>query len=381
MNCVFEFEIGKSAALYEWAGPKFGREMWNEVLAFFRWTQATTKSESQVRLYVNYITREWKAWAYPQTLGTGMTTREISNDDSKSQRAQFSDADGWLYYGTVHHHCNSSAFQSSVDEANERDQDGIHITVGFMEKQQYDIDIRLYQSGCKITDFQICAFWDTGDVYADLPNHVKSFLPKNYPEQMAMLQMGTPPPIEQQFPDLWKTNLIRELRVSPVSSYSHSGDYHSGFTGGGVTRPFTERSAMETDFDKRRFMSDMLKWMVGKECQELKWGLDEIQEILINVKDKFPTPAHLDVVDIMVRNDIRPERALKILVEIDDRIRESVEEKELEKELGKSKGRNPNQLGLPLAAGNGVKISDDDVMEYEGGSHYAHYGMGHGLGG
>ena len=78
MTCILEHDIAKTTADYEWTGPKMDPEMWRQVLAFFRWTYPTTKSESQVRLYVNYKTRVWRAWAFPQKEGTGMTALVFS---------------------------------------------------------------------------------------------------------------------------------------------------------------------------------------------------------------------------------------------------------------------------------------------------------------
>ena len=381
LTCIFEHEVVKSTAEYEWTGPKLSREVWNEVLAFFRWTQATTKSESQVRLYCNHLTYEWKAWAFPQTEGTGMTTREIENEDAKTQRAQFSDGRGWFYYGTVHHHCTGSAFQSSVDEANERNQDGIHITVGKLESPQYDIDARLYQSGYKIMDWEIEEFWETGDVYAGIPTHIKEFLPKDYPQRMALLQMGTPPPNDQTFPEVWRTNLIREVRVTPrAMTYDHSPGYWQN--GGYVNKKsYTDRSHIDTEFDRKRFVSEVIRYLTTDE-NPMKPSLDEFAKIISDFSQAMSF-IHCDVLDIMLRNDVRFPTAIKLMEEIKNKTTEMQLEKELEAKLGKTKGRPQSRLGLP-AGGNGASTEKHagavEHMENEGG-HYAGYGHGFGMGG
>jgi len=100
MSCIFEHQTSGTTADFEWKGPKLNA-VWPEVLAFFRWTNDTMKSESQVRLFVNVRTQEWKAWAFPQKANTGMTAKELTEGDEGyakaiEQRAQFPDPD-WYY--------------------------------------------------------------------------------------------------------------------------------------------------------------------------------------------------------------------------------------------------------------------------------------------
>lgn len=374
MTCLFEHEVAKSTASYEWTGPKMNgpdnKDMWNEVLSFFRWTYDTSKSESQVRLFVNYKTKVWAAWAFPQTEGTGMTTREIDNEAAKTQRAQFPTDEGWFYYGTVHHHCASSAFQSSVDEANERSQDGIHITIGKINTSLYDIDARVYQSGYKLVDFDIEDFWDVGDIMAPVPEHLKEFLPKDFERRMLIKQMCTPPPTLQKFPDQWKANYIREVKVISVPR-----SYYQGVTTY-AKRTFEERSQIDTDFDRQRFMSDLLSFICNPPAGKNPMSISAVRQSIDSIETLCDLN-DLNVLDIMLRNDVRFAPAKKVLEEVEQKIKELQLERELERT--KSKGKLKN---VGLITDTSLADPQQQSMDYEGPNHHYHgYGAGFGIGG
>src|ERR1700744_1027595 len=151
LTCEIEYEIKDAKGSVGYIGPKIPAELWYQITSFFKWTYDTAKSESQVRLFVSPTLGQWQAFAFPQEAKTGMTTTELDNDDSKAQRAALNlNPPDWYLFGTVHHHCGMNAFASGTDEENERDQDGLHITVGHMGSPKYDIHCRLWRRGMKV---------------------------------------------------------------------------------------------------------------------------------------------------------------------------------------------------------------------------------------
>lgn len=211
-SCLLEHEVKATKAKFEWTGPKISKGAWSEMLAFFRWTQETEKSEAQVRLFV-HPTEGWKIWAFPQKGGTGMTTKEEDNEQAKLQRAAIGPE--WLAFGTVHHHCSASAFQSGTDQLDEKAVDGLHITIGHLGQPLYDVHARMYIKGHKLTP-KLSAFWDVGDemreklkVVEDLGYSVETLM-----EAAAVKQMGEPPPPDTTFNEQWKENYILPLRVT-----------------------------------------------------------------------------------------------------------------------------------------------------------------------
>lgn len=222
LDLILKHEIKSTAAAAQYNGPLIPPETWREVLAFFKYVQDDSHSEAQVRLFVNPDQQTWRAWAFPQEAQTGMSAKELDTEATRVQRAAFSDSEGWLYFGTVHHHCNCTAFQSGTDEFNEKSQDGLHITIGKMEEKQYDMHARFYVAGMKLCfDPDMSEFWDIGD-------QLKTLTPADLHDKIARHQM-TVPPTDQRFPDIWKENLIVK-KVEPPKSYpvgnGVGGDYY-----------------------------------------------------------------------------------------------------------------------------------------------------------
>ena len=211
-DCRLDYDINKVNGTFKWLGPKISPEVWKMVLAFFHWTHETTTSESQVRLYVNRD--RWAAWAFPQEARTGMTAKELDTENAKEQRALFGDE--WSYFGTVHHHCGGSAFQSGTDRDNEIGIDGLHITVGGMGKDRHDIHCRVYISGVEFNP-NMSWFYDVSDIVGRMPEEFQHLLTFENLDKLARDRMAVPAPADFEFPNQWRENLI-EVRPAPGKS-------------------------------------------------------------------------------------------------------------------------------------------------------------------
>jgi hypothetical protein len=202
-------DISEDEPTLAWKGGKIPIAVWHEVLSFFKWSYDETKSETQVRLLYHPEKNQWVAWAFPQEHGTGMTAKEIDGEEKDKQRSKFA---GYTACGTVHHHCSAGAFQSSVDHNNEINQDGIHLTVGHMDKDEYDLDARVCRKG-------VMYGCNLGEWF-DYPDKWNGVIPAKYISPALEEQLVTPPS-ESSFPDEWKSNLIKVQR-NPVTNYSYS---------------------------------------------------------------------------------------------------------------------------------------------------------------
>lgn len=146
----------------QWHGTKIPKRLWERIKSFMTWTQGEYHSEAQIRLYYNDLTNRWRALAWPQYIGTGMFSEEIEgNHDNKARLMPLIDVTrGWYEFGTVHHHCTASAFQSGTDHKDEIDRPGIHITLGHVlsdvmsiharfvtKKIQYEVDLSEWIDG------------------------------------------------------------------------------------------------------------------------------------------------------------------------------------------------------------------------------------------
>ena len=204
LACQLDYEIKSGTGRLDYTGPKITPELWHQVLSFFRWTHKEMQSESQVRLYVNTKLGRWGAWAFPQEARTGMNAREITVQETPEQaRVRFASWEAepsadWLYFCTVHHHCSASAFQSGTDEENERNQDGLHLTVGRMDADRHDLHARFYLGGnCFAPD--LSRFWPIDPALAEQ-------VPSAVLDEIARFQMGEKVVVD--FPDAWRTNVI-----------------------------------------------------------------------------------------------------------------------------------------------------------------------------
>ena len=221
---VTEHEIKSSASVLNYKGPKITQALWWQILAFFRWTQEKWRSESQVRLFVNPITREWGAHALPQEADTGMAARELADHPrAHEHHTLYPNSAGWVYWGTVHHHCSAGAFQSSTDEQNERNQEGLHITMGFMDrKTAYDLHARFYIDGMKF-DPDMTLFWQVTEEIVQKAADLKKYFSMNVDwASIARVQMCQPPPEDTVFPDAWRENVIVKVR-EPYQNQNQRG--------------------------------------------------------------------------------------------------------------------------------------------------------------
>jgi hypothetical protein len=279
-----EYEVKSAKGRLDYSGPQFTPEMWHQVMSFFRWTHKEMQSESQVRLYVNHKLGRWGAWAFPQAARTGMSARELPVQETPEKaRERFASwnsepSDDWLYFGTVHHHCSASAFQSSTDEQNERNQDGLHITVGKMEADRHDLHARLYLGGnCFEPDMDL--FWP---VDPDLAAKV----PPGMLNDIARFQMCRK--ITADFPDAWKANLVeveterRALSASPPWEHAESE----------MPQGFRLEGAMEEIYQR---------------CAAI--SVDE-EQMLTALKTLYASDAHEIIIEACLKYGVTPEEML-----------------------------------------------------------------------
>ena len=183
------------SSIVAWTGPKLPFRLWHEILAFMRWSQAEHKSEALALLLFNTKTQEWNAWAPPQ-VGIGMTIRaDETNPLYKEQRKAWNG--DWVVLGSIHHHCNGSAFASGVDRDDEAKKEGLHLTVGKMEAKECDIHARITVNGYGTVETNPMNLIATAD---------NGFL-DDKDLRLRLLTCTT----KAKFPEVWKTNYRKEV--------------------------------------------------------------------------------------------------------------------------------------------------------------------------
>ena len=142
-----------------WKDFHFSPEKFRYVMKYFQQIYDAHQTEAAVLLMVNLTTKQWEVAFVPQLDcsggGVNYVVPQASLDDvpqdSKKRRyyeAIFQDPEakalmiraheeyqklinaGYVLYGTIHSHCNFSAFHSGTDDRDEIEFDGLHITIG-----------------------------------------------------------------------------------------------------------------------------------------------------------------------------------------------------------------------------------------------------------
>lgn len=215
-----EIEIPKGDPILRFKGGKMKVELWFKILNFFLWTQEKYKSESQVRLYYNKHTKEWGAYPYPQT-PNGMTTNDSQD---KEIRSKFPDP--WQYLGTAHHHCTSAAFQSGTDEANERQQDGWHYTIGHLDKAFLDYHGR-FSWGGSLFKASLLDYIEFPDWINNIPSQIKYHTAMDYLCCSAIAMSS-----EYSFDEEWKSSIKPKAVTSSYNTntlFNTQWDSYNGY--------------------------------------------------------------------------------------------------------------------------------------------------------
>lgn len=136
-----EVEVPEQEVTPIWKGAKIPLTMWQTIVKFCKHSYDELKSETLIYLFYDETAEQpWSWWVPPQTTH-GMTVKsDPDHVDYAVQRAKFPDT----MFGTVHHHCATSAFQSGTDEADETQREGLHFTVGNLNKDNdFDVHFRM----------------------------------------------------------------------------------------------------------------------------------------------------------------------------------------------------------------------------------------------
>jgi proteasome lid subunit RPN8/RPN11 len=103
-------------------------------LTFFRKVFASYKSEAEVMLLYNESERKYDLFCPEQKVTGGHVDYKLGDS---MQRAMQELGKDWKIGGTIHSHCDFSAFHSGTDTDDESNQDGIHITFGHVVRKNF----------------------------------------------------------------------------------------------------------------------------------------------------------------------------------------------------------------------------------------------------
>lgn len=204
-----EHKIISGDPLFTWKAARIPYALWSQVVCFLRWSQEKYKQEAMVTFFYDTTNDCWAAWPFPQE-PCGMTVKLLPNHPLYEQdRSQFKN--GWIQAGSAHHHCTSKAFQSGTDKSDEEAKDGVHITLGEMDKPILDAHVRQVFDG-------VMGKTDLSD-WIEEPPFLKA-APDYFIDQLADFCLRAIKDVE--FPEVWKSRIIERVHQPFLQGTCHS---------------------------------------------------------------------------------------------------------------------------------------------------------------
>jgi PRTRC genetic system protein A len=108
--------------------PKIPLRTFGKIMTFFRKIYELHRSECNAILYYNEETKKFRTVIPPQ---------EVSGASVKYIRLPA--MEGYVRLSTIHSHPGFTAFHSTTDKSDENDSDGLHITVGKIDEEVFEV--------------------------------------------------------------------------------------------------------------------------------------------------------------------------------------------------------------------------------------------------
>lgn len=216
----------------KWNGACIDHETFRQALAFLKWTCDEHKVEGQARFFYNSTTHKWKTVVLPQYIWSMGHTREIEDDDANPKHLELRDSvlepilqAGFGEVGTIHHHGNGCAYQSTGDLQDELSRNGFHVTVGHMTTPTADFHARITLKGIlyEMEDsmFNVSDFIPGMRTRKTEKNKSTYFSPEIAKFWLDLKDLP-------EFPAVWKTYLVGEKVQKQTTTVQTSYDRSPG---------------------------------------------------------------------------------------------------------------------------------------------------------
>jgi PRTRC genetic system protein A len=117
--------------------PKIPARIIAQALEFFRMVWKEYRAEAEVTLYFSEKNRQYMLWCPTQTVSSASVNYD--REDRPALELLQSSGEDYHLVGTIHSHCNFSAFHSGTDTHDEDTEDGIHITLGHVDSNEFSM--------------------------------------------------------------------------------------------------------------------------------------------------------------------------------------------------------------------------------------------------
>jgi hypothetical protein len=303
-------------------------KQWREMLSFFYWGWSKTKSEQLISIFYNPATEDFLFYPFPQFC-VGMTVREDEKEKTAAREKHV--PLGYMFFGTVHHHCDSSAFQSSTDERDESI--GFHATIGHISSNAHSLHVRWItrdpETGQKIT------YENNGKNETDGLNMFSLFNPMNVQEVkifsikelFLLLRNELTMRAEIDFPKHWEESVKGHLAQSRgfydnyyqrewnfgagQAQTRYPAGYSNTITGTNQLLSSPTYTSNSTYIDEYDWYGDEL---VDARLSLASFNADDLDLLTEEYVKRFPAHKHLPTSDLMINISQLPETTLTDLI-------------------------------------------------------------------
>jgi hypothetical protein len=130
-----------------------------QAITFFRKVFDEYRSESYLTLLYSSKLDQYKLWAPKQTVSYSSVEYDRTDTIPVEDRDYIgNDGDAYAMVGTIHSHCDFSAFHSGTDERDEATFDGLHLTFGNVNRENFSIagSVVFCNSRSKVDPSTVC---------------------------------------------------------------------------------------------------------------------------------------------------------------------------------------------------------------------------------
>ena len=124
--------------------PKLPAQHVWRIQTFFKQIVEKFQSEASTTLYFNKSTNEFKVYVPEQVVSHGSVNYE------RKALTHLEEMKNFLCVGTIHSHCDFGAFHSGTDISDEEDFDGLHVTFGNNNLDEFSISATIAVNGRRL---------------------------------------------------------------------------------------------------------------------------------------------------------------------------------------------------------------------------------------
>jgi hypothetical protein len=215
-----------------------------QVVDFFQRIFDHHKTEAEVILLMNRKTKEW---------GLMIPTQKTSYSAVDSRVDPEKVPAGWSIVGTMHSHCDFGAFHSGTDKSDADDMNGVHFTIGHLEREMPEIAAMVAVNGV------IFDYGESFKALADFSDLNAGEAPEEWDEFViptANLQSQHKPVGYELFDKYPKqTNAVQKY-VPPTTPYNYNNAGYRPYAGGYTGNPGSWRGDQDSGSWRDNFEDD-----------------------------------------------------------------------------------------------------------------------------